>query len=80
MKIAFFGTKDYDKIWFGALTDNQEDGSYGIQIHFIEANLNEDTAVLPQSLLIRKRSHVFSDLKSCLQLLRSSSVRLLTVQ
>lgn len=46
MKIAFFGTKDYDKIWFGALTEDSGDGSYGIDIHFIEANINEDTAVL----------------------------------
>ena len=46
MKIAFFGTKDYDKIWFGALTEDSGEGSYGIDIHFIEANINEDTAVL----------------------------------
>ena len=45
MKIAFFGTKDYDKIWFGALTEDQDDGSYGIDIHFIEANINEDTNI-----------------------------------
>lgn len=50
MKIAFFATKDYDRIWFGALTEGNDTenavGSYGIHIHFIEANLNEDTAVL----------------------------------
>ena len=49
MKIAFFGTKDYDKIWFGALTEDSGDGSYGIDIHFIEANINEDTAVLAKN-------------------------------
>lgn len=46
MKVAFFGTKDYDKIWFGALTEDSGEGSYGVNIHFIEANINEDTAVL----------------------------------
>lgn len=46
MNIAFFGTKDYDKIWFSALTEESGDGSYGMNIHFIETNINEETAIL----------------------------------
>lgn len=46
MKIAFFGTKDYDKIWFGALTESDGPGSYGCSIHFFEANTSVDTMVM----------------------------------
>ncbi|MGN0334049.1 MAG: 2-hydroxyacid dehydrogenase [Lachnospiraceae bacterium] len=46
MNIAFFGTKDYDKIWFGALTEETGEGSYGMNIHFLETNINEETAIL----------------------------------
>lgn len=41
MKIVFFGTKPYDKIWFEPLSSR-----YGADIHFVEARLNEETAVL----------------------------------
>ena len=41
MKIAFFGTKPYDKIWFSALTKD-----YGYTIQFFEAKLNEETVSL----------------------------------
>ncbi|MBQ6888953.1 MAG: 2-hydroxyacid dehydrogenase [Lachnospiraceae bacterium] len=41
MKIAFYGTKPYDKIWFEPMGKD-----YGFDIHFIELPCNEDTIFL----------------------------------
>lgn len=41
MKIAFFGTKPYDKIWFESKSKD-----YNVDISFFEASLNVDTAPL----------------------------------
>lgn len=41
MKIAFFGTKPYDRIWF-----ESKSKEYGVEISFFEASLNRDTAPL----------------------------------
>ncbi len=41
MKITFFGTKPYDKIWFEPLGKE-----YGVAIHFVESRLNWETAIL----------------------------------
>lgn len=41
MKIAFYGTKPYDKIWFEPLGKE-----YGFDIHFIEASCNEETVFM----------------------------------
>lgn len=41
MKIAFYDTKPYDKIWFEPLMKE-----YGYTVKFFEHKLNEDTAVL----------------------------------
>lgn len=38
MKIAFYGTKPYDRIWFEPLAED-----YGFQIHFIELPCSQDT-------------------------------------
>ncbi len=38
MKIAFYGTKPYDKIWFEPMGKE-----YGVDIHFIEAACNKET-------------------------------------
>lgn len=38
MKIAFYGTKPYDKIWFEPMGKE-----YGFDIHFIEASCNPET-------------------------------------
>lgn len=46
MKIAFFGTKDYDRIWFEPLSKGEGPDSFSCEIHFFEANLNVETAVL----------------------------------
>lgn len=40
-KIAFFDTKQYDRIWFDKLKDK-----YNIEIKYYETKLNQDTAVL----------------------------------
>lgn len=41
MKITFFGTKPYDRIWFEPLGEK-----YGVEIHFVESRLNQESAVL----------------------------------
>ena len=41
MKIAFFDTKPYDKIWFEPMIEQ-----YGYKVKFFEHKLNPDTAVL----------------------------------
>lgn len=41
MKIAFFDTKPYDRMWFEPLSDG-----YGHSLKFYENKLNEDTAIL----------------------------------
>mgnify|MGYP002511551545 FL=1 len=41
MRIAFYGTKPYDKIWFEPMGKD-----YGFDIHFIELPCNEDTIFL----------------------------------
>lgn len=41
MKIAFYGTKPYDKIWFEPLAKD-----YGFEIRFIELPCNEETVFL----------------------------------
>lgn len=43
MKIIFYGTKPYDRIWFEPMSEQ-----YGYPIHFLEAGLNEDTAKLAE--------------------------------
>ncbi len=46
MKIAFFGARDYDRIWFEPLARQQQEAGFPCDIHFLEANLTQDTAVL----------------------------------
>ncbi len=41
MKIAFYGTKPYDKIWFEPMGKE-----YGFEIHFIEAACNRETVFM----------------------------------
>lgn len=41
MKIAFYGTKPYDKIWFEPMGKE-----YGFDIHFIEAACNKETVFM----------------------------------
>ena len=44
MNVLFFGAKPYDVKYFNACME--QDGFKGIEIHFIEADLNADTAAL----------------------------------
>lgn len=41
MKIAFYGTKPYDRIWFEPMSKD-----YGFDIHFIEAACNQETVFM----------------------------------
>ena len=41
MRIAFFSTKPYDRIWFEPMGKD-----YGYDMHFIEAPFNEETVSL----------------------------------
>ena len=41
MKIAFYSTKPYDRVWFEPMGKD-----YGFDIHFIEMPCNEDTVFL----------------------------------
>lgn len=41
MKLAFYDTKQYDRIWFDKLKDK-----YGVEFKYLEVKLSEDTAAL----------------------------------
>ena len=41
MKIVFYGTKPYDKIWFEKMAVD-----YGYELHFVEESCNEETVKL----------------------------------
>ena len=43
MKITFYGTRDYDHLYFDVLAADPE---YGCSIRFLAANLDKDTAPL----------------------------------
>lgn len=46
LKIAFFGTKDYDRIFFSELTKDKGEGTYNADIRYFSSNLNPETANL----------------------------------
>ena len=45
-RIAFFGSKDYDKLYFSKLSHEKGDHTYNSHIHFFEPRLTEETAEL----------------------------------
>lgn len=45
-KIAFFGTKDYDRIFFTELTKEKGEGTYNTEIQFLDSNLGPETVSL----------------------------------
>ena len=45
MKIIFYGTRDYDRLYFDLLAADPE---YGCSIKFLAANLDVDTAPLAE--------------------------------
>lgn len=48
LRIAFFGVKDYDKVYFDALASGKGEGSYNVEISYIEPRLTTETAYLAE--------------------------------
>ncbi len=46
LKIAFFGTKDYDQTFFSELTKDKGEGTYNSDIKYFSSNLGPETANL----------------------------------
>lgn len=46
LKIAFFGTKDYDRIFFSQLSQDRGNGGYNVSIRYFSSRLTEETAHL----------------------------------
>ena len=46
LKIAFFGTKDYDRIFFSKLEEEKGPGTYNCEITYLESRLTLETAKL----------------------------------
>ncbi|MBR3569439.1 MAG: HPr family phosphocarrier protein [Oscillibacter sp.] len=46
LKIAFFGTKDYDKLFFSELIKDKGEGTFNCDITFFDARLTAETAYL----------------------------------
>lgn len=46
LKIAFFGTKDYDRIFFSELVKDKGEGTYNSEIKYFSSNLGPETANL----------------------------------
>lgn len=46
LKIAFFGTKDYDRIFFSELTKDKGEGTYNSDIRYFTSNLGPETVNL----------------------------------
>jgi D-lactate dehydrogenase len=80
MKIAFFGTKDYDRIWFEPLSKGEGPDSFSCEIHFFETNINPETAVLAKGY-DAVCAFVNSDLsRPVLQVLHELGIRLLLMR
>ncbi|MCR5202054.1 MAG: HPr family phosphocarrier protein [Lachnospiraceae bacterium] len=45
-RIAFFGSKDYDRVYFSQLSHEKGDHTYNSHIHFFEPRLTEETVEL----------------------------------
>ena len=48
LKVAFFGTKDYDRIFFSELAQDKGEGAYNCDIDFFSTRLTPETAYLAQ--------------------------------
>ncbi|MBR2788545.1 MAG: HPr family phosphocarrier protein [Erysipelotrichaceae bacterium] len=46
LKIAFFNTKDYDRLFFSELEAEKGPGTYNVDIKYLESRLTEETASL----------------------------------
>ncbi|MDO4622269.1 MAG: 2-hydroxyacid dehydrogenase [Eubacteriales bacterium] len=48
MKIAFFGTKKYDRIFFSELAKDRGNGAYNVELKYLSSRLTAETAHLAQ--------------------------------
>lgn len=48
LKIAFFGTKSYDRIFFSELSKDHGVGTYNVDLKYFSSRLTEETAMLAQ--------------------------------
>ena len=46
LKVAFFNTKDYDRIFFSKLANETGPGTYNVDINYLESRLTKETAAL----------------------------------
>lgn len=46
LKVAFFGTKSYDRLFFSELAKDRGEGAYNVEIKYLKTRLTEDTAEL----------------------------------
>ena len=46
LKVAFYGTKDYDRLFFSKLADEKGPGTYNVDITYLESRLTAETAAL----------------------------------
>ena len=46
LKIAFFNTKDYDRLFFSKLEEEKGPGTYNVEIDYLESRLTLETAAL----------------------------------
>ncbi|MGN0364181.1 MAG: fused HPr family phosphocarrier protein/2-hydroxyacid dehydrogenase [Bilifractor sp.] len=48
LRVAFFGTKDYDRMFFSELARDKGDGTYNVDIKYFNARLTEETVHLAE--------------------------------
>lgn len=48
LKIAFFGTKDYDRIFFSQLVKDKGEGTYNSEIKYFTSNLGRETVAMAE--------------------------------
>ena len=46
LKVAFYGTKDYDRLFFSKLAEEKGPGTYNVDITYLESRLTAETAAL----------------------------------
>ena len=46
LKVAFFGTKDYDRLYFSELAKDKGEGTYNVELKYFSSRLTDETAQL----------------------------------
>ena len=46
LKVAFFGTKDYDRLYFSELAKDKGEGTYNVELKYFSSRLTDETAHL----------------------------------